>query len=103
MLTSIDEVTGGWQAYAFGEGGDRVMHLSIDRVSAAATLVIDWVYNEGSTNYTFTGSWTGGTLDVVGSGRITIDSFWQLGGQQYAAGTYIWPSGETDTITLVRP
>lgn len=79
------------------------MHLTIGKYSAAATLVIDWVFDEGDTNYTFTGDWTGGVMDVVGSGRITIESFWQQGNQQYAAGTYIWPSGEKDTIVLVRP
>ena len=42
-------------------------------------------------------------LDATGSGRITLTAFWEQDGHQYATGSFIWPSGETDTIALVRP
>ena len=51
----------------------------------------------------FTGAFDGGMLDVSGSGRITLTAFWEQDGHQYATGSFMWPSGETEVIVLVRP
>jgi hypothetical protein len=42
-------------------------------------------------------------LDAMGSGRITLTAFWEQDGHQYATGSFMWPSGETEVIALVRP
>ncbi len=49
------------------------------------------------------GAFDGGMLDATGSGRSTIAAFWEKDGHQYATGSFMWPSGETSTIALVRP
>ena len=37
-------------------------------------------------------------------GRIADFTYWREDDRhQYATGSFIWPSGETDTIALVRP
>ena len=76
------------------------------------TIAIDWYYirdasgnvhEDTTTTSMFTGTFDGGMLDVTGSGRITIATFWQQEGRQYGVGSYILPSGESATIALVRP
>ena len=46
----------------------------------------------------------GRILDATGSsGHLTITDFWQLDGHQYGVGSFVWQSGEIDSVLLVRP
>ena len=107
LLSSIDEVAGDWKGYISGGGStELMMNVHIEKKNGAAFVTVKWLA-DGNGNQredsTFSGDWTGGTMDVVGSGRITVDSWWQKGGHQYGVGEFIWPSGERPTIYLVRP
>ena len=106
LLSSIDEVTGDWKGYLSGDGSaELMMNVHIEKKNGAVFVTVKWYDPEGHSreDSSFSGDWTGGTMDVVGSGRITIDSWWQKSGHQYAVGEFIWPSGERPAIYLVRP
>ena len=99
-------MTGTWKGYLYGDGGDLMFLADIEYKNGGVFVTIKWAPDSnGNTreDSSFNGDWTGGKMDVVGSGRITIDSWWQLNGRQYGAGEFIWPSGEKPRILLVRP
>ena len=107
------KLTGGWKAYMYGGNLERLLNVSIDAGQAGAVVTLDWyyirdnkqdkVFEDTTPTSSFTGSFDGGMLDATGSGRVTIAAFWEKDGHQYATGSFIWPSGETSTIALVRP
>lgn len=87
-------------------------NADIEAGQSGASIAIDWYYlrdasgdahEDPTPTSTFTGAFDGGMLDAVGSGRVTIAAFWEKDGHQYASGSFMWPSGETCTIALVRP
>ena len=111
-IVDFGALTGGWKCYIVGSDVEWLANADIEAGQAGATVSIDWYYiraasgdtREDSTpNSTFAGTFDGGMLDATGSGRITIAAFWQKDGHQYATGSFMWPSGETGTIALVRP
>ena len=112
-IVDPSSVVGGWKVYQFGNGLERLANATIDVGQSGMAVAIDWLYvmvdatgeghDDTSPNSTFSGAWNGGLMEVTGSGRITIAAFWEQDGHQYAVGSFTWPSGETDTITLVRP
>ena len=111
-IVDFGALTGGWKCYIVGSDMEWLANADIEAGQAGATVSIDWYYiraasgdtREDSTpNSTFAGTFDGGMLDSTGSGRITIAAFWQKDGHQYATGSFMWPSGETGTIALVRP
>ena len=113
-LTKLKDVSGGWKAYEFGTGLERFFNVDISGSKSDATLVFTWrtVYDgskgKSSSDTTppseFAGSWSKGSVDAAGgSGKVTLTDFWQKDGKQYAVGSFMWPSGEVDTIALVRP
>jgi hypothetical protein len=113
QIKKFENVTGGWKAYMYGSKKEWLMNVDIEAAQSGATVSIDWYYTrDGNTGEsreddtptsTFTGSWDKGTLDATGSGRITLVAFWKQDDHQYAVGSFMWPSGETGTIALVRP
>ncbi|MBQ3328374.1 MAG: zinc ribbon domain-containing protein [Eggerthellaceae bacterium] len=112
-ITDFGAVMGGWKAYMYGGNLERLLNVSIDAGQSGAQVTLDWyyirdnkqdkVFEDTTPSSSFTGSFDGGMLDATGSGRITLTAFWEKDGHQYATGSFIWPSGETDTIALVRP
>ncbi|MCQ2259070.1 MAG: zinc-ribbon domain-containing protein [Bacteroidaceae bacterium] len=51
----------------------------------------------------FSGKWKSGKLIASGVGSMTISSFWQEGGKQYAIGTFDSPDGIPVSMAMVRP
>lgn len=112
-ITDFGKLTGGWKAYMYGGNLERLLNVSIDAGQSGAQVTLDWYYirdnkqdkafEDTTASSTFTGTFDGGMLDATGSGRITLTAFWEKDGHQYATGSFMWPSGETDTIALVRP
>ncbi len=105
---------GGWKGYVYGSDMEWLLNVRIDSVQGGVAVTLDWYYlriggasgevrKDDAPDVLFSGSWSGGMLDATGSGRITIAAFWEKDGHQYATGSFIWPSGETGTIALVRP
>ena len=112
-VTNLGDLTGGWKAYMFGSGLERFLNADISVAQAGPRITLDWyqVYESSSgkthddttSNSSFTGTFDGGALDATGAGRITLAAFWEKDGHQYAVGSFMWPSGEVDTVALVRP
>ena len=113
-LKKFADVKGGWKAYVFGNGMERLCNVSISGKKDSAKLTVDWNYvhdtdtDKGKEDDTpdskFEGDWESGLgLEVLGAGRIALTDFWEENGHQYGMGSFMWPSGETDTILLVRP
>lgn len=112
-ITDFGKLTGGWKAYMYGGNLERLLNVSIDAGQSGAVVTLDWYYirdnkqdkafEDTTASSTFTGTFDGGMLDAMGSGRITLTAFWEQGGHQYATGSFMWPSGETEVIALVRP
>lgn len=112
-IVDFGTVMGGWKAYMYGDNLERLLNVSIDAGQAGAVVTLDWyyirdnkqdkVFEDTTPSSSFTGSFDGGMLDATGSGRITLTAFWEQDGHQYASGSFMWPSGETEAIALVRP
>ena len=112
-ITDFGKLTGGWKAYMYGGNLERLLNVSIDAGQSGAQVTLDWyyirdnkqdkVFEDTTPSSSFTGSFDGGMLDATGSGRITLTAFWEQDGHQYATGSFMWPSGETEVIALVRP
>ena len=111
QIVDFDALTGGWKCYIVGNM-EWLANADIEAGQAGAIIAIDWYYlrvtsddvrEDTTPTSSFTGSFDGGMLDATGSGRVTIAAFWEKDGHQYATGSFIWPSGETSTIALVRP
>ena len=112
-ITDFGDVMGGWKAYMYGDNLERLLNVSIDAGQSGAVVTLDWYYirdnkqdkafEDTTASSTFTGTFDGGMLDAMGSGRITLTAFWEQDGHQYATGSFMWPSGETEVIALVRP
>ena len=113
-LKKFADVKGGWKAYQFGSGMERLSYVDISGKKGSAVLTVDWrnvvdsstgkVSDDGTPDSVFEGDWDGDAgLNVLGAGRMALTKFWEKSGRQYATGSFVWPSGETDTVLLVRP
>ena len=112
-IVDFGKLTGGWKAYMYGGNLERLLNVTIDAGQSGAQVTLDWYYirdnkqdkafEDTTASSTFTGTFDGGMLDAMGSGRITLTAFWEQDGHQYATGSFMWPSGETEVIALVRP
>ncbi len=112
-ITDFGTVMGSWKGYMHGGNLERLFNVTIDAAQSGATATFNWyyirdnkagkVYEDSAANSTFTGKFDGGMLDATGSGRLTLTAFWEQDGHQYATGSFMWPSGETEVISLVRP
>ena len=113
QLTELSDVCGTWKAYMYGNNMDRLFNVDIAEMGSAAQLVCKWSYvhdtsiDEGHVDNTppsnFGGAFANGSIEATGPGKITIKAFWLLGDREYAAGEFMWPSGEVETIVLARP
>lgn len=111
-LSSFEDIAGGWKCFMYGDGSERLCNVTIGGTSGSVLLAIDWHsfkdYSSGATRdesgeALFRGALAGSDLTATGEGKLTISSFWEANGHQYASGTFMWPSGETQNVALVRP
>ena len=79
-------MVGGWKGYLAGGGSPELLfNADVEYKNGGVFVTIKWAKDSSGNkreDSTFNGEWMGGTLDVVGSGRITIDSWWQKNGRQ---------------------
>lgn len=111
-IVDFGALMGGWKGYLFDADMEWLANADMEAGQAGATIAIDWYYirtasgdvrEDTTPTSMFAGTFDGGMLDATGSGRITIAAFWQKDGHQYGVGSFMWPSGESSTIALVRP
>lgn len=119
-MTASKYVCEGWKCYLYGDPDglyvammERFANVYINDSNGYIELLVDWFYVfDGSTgegfedstpDSSFTGVWSDGRLDVLGSGSITLTDFYYLDGCEYAIGTMLWPDGTPLFVALVRP
>ena len=113
-------VIGGWKAYfvidpdqKMGQAIEKFANVNISFAQSGMTVTVDWyrTFNGDLTKGTpdnapdssFSGEWSSGMIDAVGSGRIILGEFCYDHGREYAAGRMIWPDGTESVIGLIRP
>lgn len=106
---------GGWKAYLRGDGRngndvERYLNAEINSFGNDVKVTLNWKYvlidsqsyeEDGSS--VFSGTWNGVSAHLTGSGALELTEFGTFGDKQYSLGTFMWPSGETDYLALVRP
>ena len=114
------QVIGGWKAYfvidpdqKMGQAIEKFANVNISFAQSGMTVTVDWyrTFNGDLTKGTpdnapdssFSGEWSSGMIDAVGSGRIILGEFCYDHGREYAAGRMIWPDGTESVIGLIRP
>ena len=107
----LDQVAGGWKFIIISREAGSYEYFAnclIEKPSDTAVITVTWdkVRMDGETRdagtppSVFEGSLTG---EMVGSGLITLDGFWERDEHQYGIGTFMWPDGEKATVAMVRP
>lgn len=61
------------------------------------------INEEGESEDIFMGKWQNGKITASGAGSLSITSFWEQNGKQYAIGTFDSPDGIPVKIGMVRP
>ena len=120
-LTTLDDVQGGWKALFFqdpknkygvkaytlanviiaGAGSD--LTFTIKRHNTRFLTNNEKIDEEKESDDVFQAKWTGGKLNASGAGSLTITSFWEQDGKQYAIGTFDSPDGIPVSLGMVRP
>ena len=106
---------GGWKAYLRGDGRngndvERYLNAEINSFGSDLKVTLNWKYvlidgqsYEEDGNSVFSGTWNGVSAHLTGPGALELTEFGTFGDRQYGLGTFMWPSGETDYLALVRP
>lgn len=120
-LSGISDVSGSWKvllyqdptnkygvkAYTFAtitiDGTDENAQLSLKRHSIRFLTDNTSVSEESEAPDAFSAKWKSGKLIASGVGSMTISSFWEQGGKQYAIGTFDSPDGMPVSLGMVRP
>lgn len=113
-LMDLSSVAGGWKAYMFGSGMERFCNANIEGSGQNATMTFKWgtaydgatgqSHEDNTPDTVYKGTFSYGMFDSHDmSGNLTMSMFWENKGHQYATGLFQWPSGEYDTVALVRP
>ena len=117
-ITDYSKLCGGWIAVMItdpdGETITDFMNITISGTASKAKITMNWAqryfHNGGLTvddsgnSSEFSGSFSGGTAEALGPGKITITDFvYDYGtGKEYATGVFIWPDGVKGYIGLTR-
>ena len=122
-LSDFREVTGRWKGYIIdinqlpeGQGAYMVetfLNITVDGKADSCELTFDWLYThlgstgegyeDNSPDTLFTGAWSDGGLEALGTGSVEVTAFWYQDGHEYAIGKMHWPDGTSGTLMMVRP
>lgn len=120
-LTTLEDVQGGWKALFFqdpknkyglkaysltnviiaGSGSD--LTFTVKHHSTRFLATNEKINEENEFDDVFKAKWNNGKLNASGTGSLTITSFWEQNGIQYAIGTYDSPDGIPVSLGMVRP
>ncbi|MBQ0021049.1 MAG: hypothetical protein KBT39_11090, partial [Bacteroidales bacterium] len=120
-LSTLDDVQGGWKALFFqdpknkygvkaytlanvviaGTGND--LTFTIKRHSTRFLTSNEKIDEEKELDDVFSARWNNGKLNASGAGSLTLTSFWEQDGKQYAIGTFDSPDGIPVSLGMVRP
>ena len=112
IIENPADMKGRWKAYTYGTGTEHLFHMDISAAGTDVSGVIHWsqvrdssgnIHDDNTPDSVFSGTMIDGMLDATGPGRIMLIKSWYAGNAEYAVGTFMWPSGETDTLVLMRP
>ena len=120
MISEAYQTIGGWKAYLVldpqqkaGINMQKFANINIGFGQSGMAVTIDWYRTfsgdlmsgspDNAPDSAFTGEWSGGAIDAVGSGRIRLHSFCYDQGREYATGSMILPDGTEAVIAMIRP
>lgn len=120
-LTTLDDVQGGWKALFFQDpknkygvkaytlaniiiaGSASELTFTIKRHNTRFLTTNECIDEEKELDDVFSARWDNGKLNASGAGSLTITSFWEQDGKQYAIGTFDSPDGIPVSLGMVRP
>ncbi len=116
-ITDFGEIQGTWKGlfrYSGSDASAELLNLTVSGTPSSASLLVDWyliayagdgewLNEEDMGDITYSGTWSDGVLTVSGAGSITIGTFYEYDGQQYAYGEMAVPDGSTALLGMIRP
>lgn len=118
-MDDFEQVSGGWKCYItdlpYGPVGmERYLNASLGQGNSGEYgIALRWHtafnpntgerYEENDNDAVFLGSWEYGQLEAVGFGKVSVNDFYYLDGQEYAIGSFMWEDGQLCSLFLVRP
>ena len=114
VLTDFGAAAGSWKGFIQYDMAEELVSFTISAAQSGADLTVDWYlihyFGDGSwmneedmEDTVFSGSWSDGTLTASGAVNITIRSFYEIGGQQFAVGEMTLADGSAAVVGMVRP
>ena len=116
-LTNPYSWAGGWKCLMVYDSESSEFSRELSNVDIgiygedSAALIVDWYYmefngdgvnEETMEDTSFYGSIVDGQLQVIGSGRITMEHFWKENNAEYAVGDFMLPDGTSVYIAMTR-
>ena len=116
-ITDFEEIKGSWKAlfrYSESAASAELLNMSVSGTPSSASLTADWymiVYSgdgewmneEEMEDTVFPASWSGGTLTASGTVSITLRTFYEYDGQQFAVGEMALADGSSAVVGMIRP
>ncbi len=120
-ITDLSSVSGSWKAlfyqdpdnkydvkaYGFANvnvsGTKDNLKFGIKRHTIRFLSSGEVINEEGESEDIFMGKWQNGKITASGAGSLSITSFWEQNGKQYAIGTFDSPDGIPVKVGMVRP
>ncbi|MBQ0023035.1 MAG: zinc-ribbon domain-containing protein [Prevotellaceae bacterium] len=120
-LSDISEISGSWKALLYQDPTNKYgvkaytfATITIDGTNENAKLSLKHhsihflndnttVSEESEEPDEFSAKWKSGKLIASGVGSMTITSFWEQNGKQYAIGVFDSPDGMPVSLGMVRP
>ncbi|MBR5366927.1 MAG: hypothetical protein IK132_11850 [Clostridia bacterium] len=114
VLKDFGAVAGSWKGFIQYDMAEELVNFTITPAQSGAELKVDWYlihyFGDGSwmneedmEDLSYTGSWSDGILTASGAISITIRSFYEIGGQQFAVGEMTLADGSSAVVGMVRP
>ena len=117
IITDYDKIKGSWKGllrYSGSTVTSELMNFTVSGDASSSVFTVDWylvlytgdeewMNEEDMEDLSYAGSWSDGVLAVNGAGDITIRTFYEIGGQQFAVGEMAVPDGSTAVVGMVRP
>ena len=114
VLTDFSMVSGSWKGFIQYDMAEELVNFTISEGQSGVSLTVDWYlihyFGDGSwmneedmEDVVYPASWADGVLTAAGGLTVTIRSFYEIGGAQYAVGEMTLQDGSAAVIGMVRP
>lgn len=121
VINDFSALKGGWKAVMISDPQNKregmftdYLNVEISGTDIDTVVTLKWrerlMSNSGGSvidvsgyDSNLAGSFLGGEIEAVGSGKITLTDFYYDNGKEFAEGKYIWTDGVEGYIGLIRP